>query len=134
MNEKFFLILLSETEGKGGLFDIGFTLPFVMLQFVILMSVLNIILYQPLNTIIKSRENYIEKNLGLASEILVTVGQLTTQYENNLAITKKESKYELIELQKLQKQKFERQQKRKNEMVEQHLCMKELKSNLSTGI
>ena len=34
----------------------------------------------------------------------------------------------------LQKQKFERQQKRKNEMVEQRLCMKELKSNLSTGI
>ena len=33
----------------------------------------------------------------------------------------------------LQKQKFERQQKRKNEMVEQRLCMKELKSNLSTG-
>ena len=33
----------------------------------------------------------------------------------------------------LQKQKFERQQKCKNEMVEQRLCMKELKNNLSTG-
>lgn len=52
-NSKFYmmniLILLSSSEvnGPGGLFDINATLPLVAAQFLVLMVILNIILYNP---------------------------------------------------------------------------------------
>ena len=44
MNEQFFIILAEESK-KGGLFDIGATLPLVAIQFLILMFLLNLLLY-----------------------------------------------------------------------------------------
>ena len=52
-------------------------------------------------------------------------------YSQTLVLEKITSGELLYEV--LQKQKIERQQKRKNEMVKQRLNIKELKSNLSTG-
>ena len=43
MNEQFFIILAEESK-KGGLFDIGATLPLVAIQFLILMLVCVIII------------------------------------------------------------------------------------------
>ena len=53
------------------------------------------------------------------------------RYSQTLVLEKIRSGELLYEA--LQKQKIERQQKRKNDMVKQRLNMKELKSNLSTG-
>jgi F-type H+-transporting ATPase subunit b len=43
MNEEIFIVVTTNT--KGGLFDIGATLPLVAIQFLLLMFILNIILY-----------------------------------------------------------------------------------------
>ena len=83
------LISNSEVSGPGGLFDINATLPLVAIQFVLLVVVLNIILYNPLLTIIEERKEYILTNLGKASEILAEANKLTKQYEEELASVKK---------------------------------------------
>ena len=44
------LISSSEVSGPGGLFDINATLPLVAIQFIFLMFVLNIVLYNTLLT------------------------------------------------------------------------------------
>jgi len=54
MNEQIFILLAEET-GRGGLFDIGATLPLVAIQFLLLMFVLNLILYNPLYTLMNQR-------------------------------------------------------------------------------
>jgi F-type H+-transporting ATPase subunit b len=51
------LISSSEVSGPGGLFDINATLPLVAIQFVLLTVILNIILYNPLLTLLKSVKN-----------------------------------------------------------------------------
>ena len=71
------LISNSEVSGPGGLFDINATLPLVLIQFVLLVIILNIILYTPLLTIIEERKEYILTNLGKASEILAEANKLT---------------------------------------------------------
>ena len=106
MNEQIF-ILLAQEGGPGGLFDIGATLPLVALQFLVLMFVLNSILYNPLITLMNQRNEYILDNLSKASEMLITVEELTTQYETELASTKKEAQQEISQLKKVQKESFD---------------------------
>jgi F-type H+-transporting ATPase subunit b len=98
------LISNSEVSGPGGLFDINATLPLVVIQFVLLVIVLNIILYTPLLTIIEERKEYILTNLGKASEILAEANQLTKQYEQELASVRKEAQLEITNSQKIHKE------------------------------
>ena len=106
MNQQIF-ILLAQEGGPGGLFDIGATLPLVALQFLVLMFVLNSILYNPLITLMNQRNEYILDNLSKASEMLITAEELTTQYETELASTKKEAQQEISQLKKVQKESFD---------------------------
>ena len=48
------LISSSEVSGPGGLFDFNLTLPLIAIQFVLLTVILNIILYNPLLTVIEA--------------------------------------------------------------------------------
>jgi F-type H+-transporting ATPase subunit b len=98
------LISNSEVSGPGGLFDINATLPLVVIQFVLLVVVLNIILYNPLLTIIEERKEYILSNLGKASEILAEATRLTKQYEQELASVRKEAQLEITNSQKIHKE------------------------------
>jgi F-type H+-transporting ATPase subunit b len=98
------LISNSEVSGPGGLFDINATLPLVVIQFVLLVIVLNIILYNPLLTIIEERKEYILSNLGKASEILAEATRLTKQYEQELASVRKEAQLEITNSQKIHKE------------------------------
>ncbi len=98
------LILSSEVNGPGGLFDIDATLPLVAIQFVLLMVVLNIILYNPLLTIIEERKEYILTNLGKASELLAEANTLTAQYEEELTSVRKEAQLEITNSQKIHKE------------------------------
>jgi len=98
------LISNSEVSGPGGLFDINATLPLVVIQFVLLVIVLNIILYTPLLTIIEERKEYILTNLGKASEILAEANKLTKQYEQELANVRKEAQLEITNSQKIHKE------------------------------
>jgi F-type H+-transporting ATPase subunit b len=95
------LILSSEINGPGGLFDIDATLPLVAIQFLLLMVILNIVLYNPLLTIIEERKEYILTNLGKASELLAQANNLTTQYEEELTSVRKEAQLEITNSQKI---------------------------------
>ena len=101
------LISSSEVSGPGGLFDFNATLPLVAIQFILLTVLLNIILYNPLLTIIEERKEYILTNLGKASELLVEANNLTTQYEQELADVRKEAQLEITNSQKIHKEIFE---------------------------
>lgn len=98
------LISSSEVSGPGGLFDIDATLPLVAIQFLLLMVILNIILYNPLLTVIEERKEYILTNLSKASEILAEASNLTTQYEQELDSVRKEAQSEITNSQKIHKE------------------------------
>jgi len=98
------LISSSEVSGPGGLFDINATLPLVAIQFLLLMVVLNVILYNPLLTIIEERKEYILTNLSEASKILAEANTLTTQYEQELEDVRKQAQLEITKSQKIHKE------------------------------
>ena len=87
------LISSSEVSGPGGLFDFdGYFTISCMIQFLLLMVILNIILYNPLLTIIEERKEYILTNLSKASETLAfKPSKLTTKYEQELDSVRKRS-------------------------------------------
>jgi F-type H+-transporting ATPase subunit b len=95
------LSILIAVEGPGGLFDINATLPLVIIQFLLLMVILNVILYSPLLQVITERNQYILNNLSKASEILAESNKLTTQYEQELNIVQKEAQLEIKNSQKI---------------------------------
>ena len=98
------LLSSSEVSGPGGLFDIDATLPLVAIQFLLLMVILNIILYNPLLTVIEERKEYILTNLSKASEILAEANKLTTKYEQELDSVRKEAQLEITNSQKIHKE------------------------------
>lgn len=98
------LISSSEVSGPGGLFDFDATLPLVAIQFLLLMVILNIVLYNPLLTIIDERKEYILTNLSKASETLAEANKLTTKYEQELDRVRKEAQLEITNSQKIHKE------------------------------
>ena len=98
------LISSSEVSGPGGLFDLNATLPLVAVQFLLLMFILNVILYNPLLTIIEERKEYILTNLSEASKILAEANKLTTQYEQELDDVRKQAQLEITKSQKIHKE------------------------------
>ena len=102
-----FSILVSEVNGPGGLFDFNGTLPLVAIQFVLLMLVLNIILYNPLLVIINERQEYILNNLAKASDILTQANDLTTYYEQELSNVRKETQLLTMNGRKIHKELLE---------------------------
>ena len=98
------LISSSEVSGPGGLFDINATLPLVAIQFLLLMVVLNVVLYNPLLTVIEERKEYILTNLSEASKILAEANKLTTQYEQELEDVRKQAQLEIAKSQKIHKE------------------------------
>lgn len=98
------LISSSEVSGPGGLFDFNLTLPLIAIQFVLLTILLNIILYNPLLTIIEERRDYILTNLSKASELLLEANKLTAQYEQELTNVRKEAQLEITNSQKIHKE------------------------------
>merc|ERR1712115_390266 len=75
----------------GGLFDLGATLPLIAIQFILLMIILNVILYNPVLAVIEERKEYILTNLGKAAELLGKANNITTQYEAALKIVRAEA-------------------------------------------
>jgi len=98
------LISSSEVSGPGGLFDFNLTLPLVAIQFVLLTVLLNVILYNPLLTVIEERKEYILTNLSKASELLTEANKLTEQYEQELNNVRKEAQSEITNSQKIHKE------------------------------
>jgi F-type H+-transporting ATPase subunit b len=98
------LISSSKVVGPGGLFDLDATLPLVAIQFLLLMVILNLILYNPLLTIMDERKEYILTNLSQASKLLAEANQLTLQYEQELEKVRKQAQLETTKSQKIHKE------------------------------
>jgi F-type H+-transporting ATPase subunit b len=98
-------ILLAE-EPAGGLFDFGATLPFIVIQFLLLMFILNLILYSPLIKLVNQRNEYVLDNLSKASEILIEANELVVNYEAKLQSIKVQTQQEIEKTQKVQKENF----------------------------
>jgi len=91
-----YILLLSLKEAmylaeEGGLFDFNATLPLMMLQFLVLMFILNILFYKPVTFILDERADYIRNSLTTASAYLVKANELTEKYEKALADSRKEA-------------------------------------------
>jgi F-type H+-transporting ATPase subunit b len=98
MNTSLFFLA---TEKPGGLFDLDGTLPLMAIQFLGLMFLLNFLLYTPLLSVIYDRNQYINKNLASASNILAQSNKLIKQYENELVTTRKKGQQEITDLKRL---------------------------------
>lgn len=83
------LVLQALEESEGGLFDFNATLPLMALQFLALIIILNIIFYKPVTNILDERDEYIRNSLTTASTALVKANELTKQYEQELASSRK---------------------------------------------
>lgn len=98
------LISSSEVSGPGGLFDLNATLPLVAIQFIILMFILNITLYNPFLTIIEERNEYILTNLSEAANILERCNIFIAEYNRQIEVVRKETQLEVTKLQKMHKE------------------------------
>lgn len=114
-------IFFLATEKTGGLFDLDGTLPLMAIQFLALMFLLNFILYTPLLNVINDRNQYINKNLANASNILKQSNQLIQQYEKELAKARKEAQLEISTLQKLHKNIVEEETRVSQKLIDEFL-------------
>nr|YP_009313291.1 ATP synthase CF0 subunit II [Dichotomaria marginata]SCW21545.1 ATP synthase CF0 subunit II [Dichotomaria marginata] len=83
------LAIDNATKVEGGLFDFNATLPLIILQFLILMILLNQLFYKPVAKILDDRDEYIRNSLTTASAALNKADQLTLQYEQELTNARK---------------------------------------------
>lgn len=79
-----FFEIFSSNIATGGLFDFNATLPFIAIQFLILMFVLNNILYNPLLSIIKERDESIESVLIQGAQLIDKIGEVKHIYDNKI--------------------------------------------------
>nr|YP_009541569.1 ATP synthase CFO B' chain subunit II [Synarthrophyton chejuense]AYR05578.1 ATP synthase CFO B' chain subunit II [Synarthrophyton chejuense] len=98
------LLMLSVIEDnssgvEGGLFDFNATLPLMVLQFLLLMFVLNYIFYKPVANILDERADYIRNSLTTASAYLLKADELTQKYEKALSESRKKAQNTIRESQ-----------------------------------
>jgi F-type H+-transporting ATPase subunit b len=86
-----FALMLSTSEGAGGLFDFNATLPAMALQFILLTIVLTFVFYKPVSKLLEERETFINTNLSEASTKLLKADELYKQYEEQLKEAKKDA-------------------------------------------
>nr|QUE29958.1 AtpG [Erythrocladia irregularis] len=82
-------LLAAEAVEKGGLFDFNATLPLMVIQFLVLMTILNFIFYKPISKVLDEREEYVRNSLTIASDNLLKADELTTRYEEDLGAARK---------------------------------------------
>jgi F-type H+-transporting ATPase subunit b len=115
------LILFLTLEKSGGLFDFDGTLPVIGIQFLVFMLLLNTILYTPLLNVINERNQYINKNLAQASNILTQANKLTKQYEDQLLKARKKAQFEIASVQKMHKTILEEEIKSSQKIFDSYL-------------
>jgi F-type H+-transporting ATPase subunit b len=78
------------------MFDFDATLPLMAAQFIILAVVLNAVLYKPLGQAIDQRADYIRDTQLQAEERLAKAEKLAQQYEQEIAVTRKQSQATIV--------------------------------------
>lgn len=102
-----FFECFSSSIGAGGLFDFDATLPFVAVQFLILMFVLNSVLYDPLLKVINERNDYIISTLGQSAKLISEADEITKTYEAEISHARKAAQLEIDQSQKKYKEIFD---------------------------
>jgi F-type H+-transporting ATPase subunit b len=85
------VFIIIGAEGEGGLFDFNATLPLMAAQIVALAVLLNFVFYKPLTETILERQDFIQKSLSDAKEFLVKAESLFEDYEEKIALGRKEA-------------------------------------------
>jgi ribosomal protein L24 len=85
-------------EKTGGLFDIDATLPVLIIQFFLLVFLLKTILFEPLQSILKTRNEIIQTNLKKARVILEDVNKIDAKTKKIIQVANKKN---LIEIQQI---------------------------------
>jgi F-type H+-transporting ATPase subunit b len=73
------------------MFDFDATLPLMALQFVVLTVLLNKVFFQPISKAIDERDSYIRSNRAQAAESLANAEKLASQYEKELADSRRQA-------------------------------------------
>lgn len=73
------------------MFDFDATLPLMAVQFLLLAAVLNAVFYKPLSKAMDDRSEYIRTNEVEARDRLAKAEQLAKQYEEQLAVARREA-------------------------------------------
>ena len=85
-------------EKTGGLFDIDATLPVLIIQFFLLVFLLKGILFEPLQTILKTRNELIQVNLKKARLILESVNSIDIKTKKIFKVANQKNLTELQQL------------------------------------
>jgi F-type H+-transporting ATPase subunit b len=85
------VFIIIGAEGEGGLFDFNATLPLMAVQIVVLSLLLNFIFYKPLTDTILERQSFIQISLADAKEFLSKAETLFENYEEKIALGRKEA-------------------------------------------
>lgn len=99
MNSILLLAVEAATEEGGGLFDLNATLPLMAIQFLVLAAVLNAVFYKPLGKAIDERDEYVRSNVTDAKARLSEAEKLATQYEQELAESRRQAQAIVAEAQ-----------------------------------
>lgn len=85
-------------EKTGGLFDIDATLPALMIQFFLLVFILKTILFDPLQTILKTRNDLIQTNLKKARVVLEDINKIDQKTKKIFQVANRKSLTEIKQL------------------------------------
>jgi F-type H+-transporting ATPase subunit b len=85
------ILLATEKTAEGGLFDINATLPFMALQFLLLVAILNVVFYKPLSKALDERIEYVRNQLVHAREKKEKSEIVARQYEQELREVRRKS-------------------------------------------
>jgi F-type H+-transporting ATPase subunit b len=81
------------------MFDFDATLPLMAVQFLLLTVILNAVFFKPMGKIIGDREDFIRSSSSDTRDRLEKAKQLATQYETDLADTRRQSQAIIAEAQ-----------------------------------
>lgn len=93
------LFAVEKVAKEGGLFDLDATLPLMAIQFLLLALILNALFYKPLGKAIDDRNEYVRNNQLEAQERLAKAEKLAQQYEQELAVARRQAQTAIAEAQ-----------------------------------
>ncbi|MEM1366426.1 MAG: F0F1 ATP synthase subunit B' [Cyanobacteria bacterium P01_H01_bin.15] len=120
-----------ENVPEGGLFDFNLTLPLMMVQFSLLVLVLNSLFYKPVGKVLDERTDYVRGNLAQAKEKRSKAAAMAEQYEQELKDVRRQAqdviaaaqaeaqKLVASQVQKVQQEVLSQRQKAADEIAQQ---------------
>jgi F-type H+-transporting ATPase subunit b len=93
----------------GGLFDLDATLPLMAIQFLVFVAIMNAVFYKPLLRVVDERDEYVRSNQAQAKDAEAKARELTRQYDQELAVARRDAQKTLNAAQEQAKQEAQAQ-------------------------